>query len=61
MKANEWEETDVDDRQPQFCCYCGAEDAGFDCLDASPNHARVKCGECGHEFLTVAPSAEVSR
>jgi hypothetical protein len=59
MRANEWQDTDVDDRQPQFCCYCGSED-GFDGLDVRGDHCRVKCGECGHEFITVSPSAEVS-
>jgi len=60
MKANEWQDTDVDDRQPQYCCYCGSE-GGFDGLDVRGDHCRVKCGECGHEFVTISPSAEVSR
>lgn len=61
MQGNEWADADVADRQPQHCPYCGS-DGGFDGLGSpATGYYRHKCGECGHEFLTVLPSAEVAR
>jgi len=56
--VNPWSDTDVSDRQPQYCPYCGYNGA-FDGHGHRTVGGRigyiVRCPECGHDFMTLDP------